>query len=37
VVGEGARLDPGASVASGERVGEGELVPARGGPEGVAR
>jgi mannose-1-phosphate guanylyltransferase len=36
LVGEGARLDPGASVTSGERVDEGALVPARGGPEGVA-
>jgi mannose-1-phosphate guanylyltransferase len=34
---EGARLDPGASVSSGERVEEGALIPARGGPEGVAR
>ena len=37
LVGEGARLDPGAHVDSGGRVDEGALVPARGGPEGVAR
>jgi mannose-1-phosphate guanylyltransferase len=37
LVGEAARLDPGASVESGERVEEGALVPARGGPQGMAR
>jgi mannose-1-phosphate guanylyltransferase len=37
LVGEGARLDPGSSVGAGERVESGALVPARGGPEGVAR
>jgi mannose-1-phosphate guanylyltransferase len=37
LVGEGARLDPGAHVDSGGRVDEGALVPARGGPQGVAR
>jgi mannose-1-phosphate guanylyltransferase len=36
VVGEAARLDPGASISSGRRVDEGSLIPARGGPEGVA-
>jgi mannose-1-phosphate guanylyltransferase len=36
VVGDGARLEPGASVPAGERVEAGTLVPARGGPEGVA-
>ena len=36
VVGECARLDPGASVSRGQRVDDGALVPARGGPEGVA-
>jgi mannose-1-phosphate guanylyltransferase len=37
LVGVGARVDPGASVSSGERVEEGAVVPARGGPQGVAR